>query len=482
MSQFPFDNSYTALPERFYRRVEPAKVSGPKLVRFNTTLADELGLDVDSVPESELAELFSGNRLPEGSDPIAQAYAGHQFGGWVPQLGDGRAILLGEVIGKDGVRRDIQLKGSGRTPFSRGGDGKSPLGPAVREYLMSEAMAGLGVPTTRALALVSTEDSVFREEALQGGVFTRVASSHLRVGTFQYFLGQQDTEGVRALADYAIARHYPECAESETPYLCFLGKVIEAQASLIAHWMSLGFIHGVMNTDNMTISGETIDYGPCAFMDTFDPGKTFSSIDRGGRYAWANQASIGHWNLTRLAETLLALFDEDREKAIAIAEEILGRYEKAFKEAYFGRFQRKLGLGGSYSECETFIEDTLSLLADQEADFTLFFRHLTRIARGESDERWLQLLKDPAAGVVWLEQWKAAGAPDSEMMARANPVIIPRNHRVEEAIAAAYQGDFSVFNRITEALRNPFSVTSENETLEDAPRPDEVVEATFCGT
>ncbi|MDF1740240.1 MAG: YdiU family protein [Verrucomicrobiales bacterium] len=482
MSEIPFDNSYTTLPEHFYRRVEPAKVTGPKLIRFNEELAEVLGLNLDSASESELAVWFSGNELPEGSDPIAQAYAGHQFGGWVPQLGDGRAILLGEVIGSDGVRKDIQLKGAGRTPFSRGGDGKSPLGPAVREYLMSEAMAGLGVPTTRALALVSTGDLVFREEALQGGVFTRVASSHLRVGTFQYFLGQQDTDGLRALADYAIARHYPECADSDTPYQCFLGKVVEAQASLIAHWMTSGFIHGVMNTDNMTISGETIDYGPCAFMDTFDPAKTFSSIDRGGRYAWGNQAAIGHWNLTRLAETLLALFDEERDRAIPIAEEILGRYEEAFKEAYFGRFRNKLGLTAAQPGEVEFIEDTLSFMADQEADFTLFFRHLTKVAKGKAEEKWLALLREPSAGAAWLEKWRAFGEPDSELMASANPVLIPRNHRVEEAIAAAYKGDFTVFNRLTEAWRNPFAESSQNEDLESPPGPGEVVEATFCGT
>ncbi|MEC5126908.1 YdiU family protein [Verrucomicrobiales bacterium BCK34] len=482
MSEIPFDNSYTTLPEHFYRRVEPAKVTGPQLVRFNRELGAELGLKLDSVSESALAGWFSGNVLPDGADPIAQAYAGHQFGGWVPQLGDGRAILLGEVIGSDGVRKDIQLKGAGRTPFSRGGDGKSPLGPAVREYLMSEAMAGLGVPTTRALALVSTEDSVFREEALQGGVFTRVASSHLRVGTFQYFLGQQDTDGLRVLADYAIARHYPECAESETPHRCFLGKVVAAQASLIAHWMTLGFIHGVMNTDNMTISGETIDYGPCAFMDTFDPAKTFSSIDRGGRYAWGNQAAIGHWNLTRLAETMLALFDEGREKAIPIAEEILGTYEEAFKAAYFGRFRKKLGLTASHAESGDFIEDTLSLIADEEADFTLFFRHLTKVAKGESEEKWLGLLSDPPAGAGWLEKWRAFGEPDAALMAAENPVLIPRNHRVEEAILAAYKGDFSLFNRLTEAWRNPFAESSQNDDLEAPPGPGEVVEATFCGT
>jgi len=482
MSRFPFQNSYTSLSDRFYRRATPAQVSGPKLVRFNAELADQLGLELDSVSETEMAALFSGNQLPDGADPIAQAYAGHQFGGWVPQLGDGRAILLGEVIGKDGVRKDIQLKGAGRTPFSRGGDGKSPLGPALREYLVSEGMAALGVATTRALALVSTEDSVFREEALQGGVFTRVASSHLRVGTFQYFLGQQDTEGVRELADYAIARHYPECSESEKPYQCFLEKVIAAQASLIAHWMSLGFIHGVMNTDNVTISGETIDYGPCAFMDTFDPDKKFSSIDRSGRYAWSNQAAIGHWNLTRLAESLLVLFDEEREKAIPIAEEILGRYESVFSEAYSGRFRNKLGWGGAFSESASFIEDTLSLLADQEADFTLFFRHLTRIAEGGSEREWLGLLNDPDAGAAWLEKWKSFGLADAELMASSNPVIIPRNHRVEEAIAAAYKGDFSVFDRLTEALSDPFSVAPENEDLESPPAPDELVKATFCGT
>ena len=341
---FPFANSYSRLPERFFTRTRPTAVSAPRWIRLNRPLATHLGLDPDLLANGEGAEIFAGNRIPETAEPIATAYAGHQFGNFVPQLGDGRAILLGEVIDQGGVRRDIQLKGAGRTPFSRGGDGRAALGPVLREYVVSEAMAALGIPTTRALAAITTGEKVFREEMLPGAVLTRVASSHIRVGTFQFFASRNDVEGVRLLADHVIARHYPDAQQAAQPYRALLDSVIRAQAELIAQWLLVGFIHGVMNTDNMAVTGETIDYGPCAFMDGYDPRTVYSAIDRQGRYAYANQPVIGQWNLTRLAETLLPLLSEDTGQAIAQAEESLNAFSALFDQAYQTGLRRKLGL------------------------------------------------------------------------------------------------------------------------------------------
>ena len=336
----PFDNTYAQLPERFFAKQAPVQVSDPKLVRINRELAATLSINPEWLESADGVSMLAGNTIAEGSEPIAQAYAGHQFGGFSAQLGDGRAILLGEIVDSNGARKDLQLKGSGRTIFSRGGDGKAALGPVIREYIVSEAMAALGVPTTRALAAVTTGEKVLRQEGpLPGGVFARVASSHIRVGTYQYFLARNDNDALRFLADHTIARHFPDAAENENPYAALLDSAITAQASLIAHWMSLGFIHGVMNTDNTAISGETIDYGPCAFMDAFHPQKTFSSIDTGGRYAWGNQADIGLWNLTRFAETLLPLISEDSDKAIEIAETSLARFPEQFNSQYVSRFR-----------------------------------------------------------------------------------------------------------------------------------------------
>jgi uncharacterized protein YdiU (UPF0061 family) len=482
MKLFPFQNTYVALPERFYERVEPATVPAPSLIRFNEDLAGMLGLDRSSASDEEIAAQLGGNVIPEGAEPLAQAYGGHQFGGWVPRLGDGRALLLGEVIGTDGVRRDVQLKGSGRTPFSRGGDGKSPLGPVLREYLVSEAMFALGVPTTRSLAAVATGEPVYREDKLPGAVLTRVASSHLRIGTFQYFLAQEDHEALRILADYAIERHYPGCESEEQPYTAFLGRVIERQAALVAQWMSLGFIHGVMNTDNMTISGETIDFGPCAFVDEFHPEKVFSSIDRNGRYAWGNQPAIAHWNLTRLAEALLPLFDEDREKAIGMAEERLGVFEERFKEAYYGRFRAKLGWKGDTEKTGEFVDTTLEFLSEEKVDFTLFFRELTRVAAGEPEAELIALSEDAEAAAKWLQSWREQGQPDVERMRSSNPILIPRNHRIEQAIVAANGGDYSFFHRLADAYQSPFDAGPDLADLEQAPGPEELVCATFCGT
>ena len=445
----PFDNTYARLPERFYEKQVPDAVSSPVALRVNIALAEELGIDVDWLSGPDALGVFSGNLVPNGAEPLAQAYAGHQFGGFVPQLGDGRALLLGEVVDTRGVRRDIQLKGSGQTPFSRGGDGKSALGPVIREYVVSEAMHALGVPTTRALAAVSTGETVLRQEGhLPGGVFTRVAASHIRVGTFQYFLCRQDIDALRVLADYSIQRHYPDVAELDEPYPGLLEAVIKAQASLVAHWMSLGFIHGVMNTDNSAISGETIDYGPCAFMDTFHPKCVFSSIDRGGRYAWGNQPAIAQWNLSRLAEPLLPLISDNEEQAIERATTSLKTFEDVFHAEYQKRFRAKFGL--SAEAPMDIADDALVLLAEQEMDFTLFFRYLTSGNITELRE----LAKDSAALDAWYADWETVtgGEADNDAMQAANPILIPRNHRVEAAIQAAYDDDFGPFNTLVDAL------------------------------
>ncbi|NWK55903.1 YdiU family protein [Verrucomicrobiaceae bacterium N1E253] len=489
MPSIPFDNTYAQLPERFYVKQAAAQVPSPDLIQINRALAEELFIDPDWLQSPAGIGMLSGNDMPEGADPLAQAYAGHQFGGFVPELGDGRALLLGEVVARHGGRRDIQLKGSGLTPFSRGGDGKAALGPVLREYLLSEAMHALGVPTTRALAAVTTGEPVFRQDGpLAGAIFTRVAASHIRVGTFQYFAAQRDTAAVRELADYAIARHYPECLGTSgqpvaaAPYLAFFRAVIESQAQLVAHWMALGFIHGVMNTDNTSISGETIDYGPCAFMDAFHPDCVFSSIDVQGRYAWGNQPNIAYWNLTRLAETLLPLFDPDQDKAVAMAKLELDTFSDRFSDLYFRRFREKFGLADDAPD--SLIQDALSLMANQSVDYTLFFRRLTQCASGESGGLLSDLFDDPEPFDEWFSVWSAHALPHGavDRMRSANPVLIPRNHRVEQAIAAAYAGDFSVFHRLLGVLAHPYDDQAENEPYERPPTPDEVVHATFCGT
>ncbi|MEM9479459.1 MAG: YdiU family protein [Verrucomicrobiota bacterium] len=480
----PFDNTYARLPEHFYERIEPTHVPAPELILANRELAAELGIDPDWLESPEGVAVLAGNAVPEGAEPIAQAYAGHQFGGFVPQLGDGRAILLGEVVGKDGQRRDIQLKGSGRTAFSRGGDGKSALGPVLREYLVSEAMAALGVPTTRALGAVLTGERVRRETALPGGVFARVAASHLRIGTFQFFAAQEDTDSLRRLVDYAVKRHFPRALEAANVPLALLENVLAVQARLIAKWMGLGFIHGVMNTDNTTISGETIDYGPCAFMDEFHPQCVFSSIDRGGRYAWANQPNIGLWNLTRFAETLVPLLAKSTDEAVSLAEATLENFSAQFKRAYVEVFRPKFGLGSKIDDEDafTFAKESLTVLAEQNVDFTLFFRHLTRVASGENPEGFFKLFNVQDAAKEWLERWRELGSPMVEKMSSANPVLIPRNHRVEEAIQAAYVGNFKVFHRLMEAWSEPYTEREEFADLERAPREEEKVRETFCGT
>ena len=478
-----FDNTYVLLPERFFTRQQPARVPQPTLVRLNLGLAAQLSLDTDWLKSPDGLAMLAGNAMPQGAEPIAQAYAGHQFGGFVPQLGDGRAILIGEVVDTDGARHDLQLKGSGRTPFSRGGDGKAALGPVLREYIVSEAMAALGVPTTRALAAVTTGERIVRQEGLlPGAVFTRVAASHIRVGTFEYFSARNDVDALRLLADYAIARHYPDAAQASRPYVSLLESVATAQADLIAQWMSLGFIHGVMNTDNAAISGETIDYGPCAFMDAFHPRCVYSSIDSRGRYAWGSQPDIGIWNVTRFAETLLPLLSGDQGEAIGIAEAALSRYPERFRGQHVARFFAKLGLPPDAPV--ELIQECFDLLALQEVDFTLFFRQLTRVAGGGDSHALAAMFSNGELFEPWFARWRGAANPARHLagMRAANPVLIPRNHRVEQAIQSAYRGDFAPFHRLVDALAAPYAERTEYADLEAPPQPEEIVHQTFCGT
>ena len=484
---FTFDNTYAGLPNAFFKRVDPTPVSKPVMIRLNHGLATALGIDVARLDSADGLAILSGNQRPNGADPLAMAYSGHQFGGFSPQLGDGRAILLGEIVGVDGVRRDIQLKGSGPTPFSRRGDGLSALGPVLREYIVSEAMAALGVPTTRALAAVASGDNVVREGMVPGGVFTRVAQSHIRIGTFQWFAARRDEDNLRVLADYVIARHYPAAQQEENPYLALLDEVIQRQARLIAHWIQLGFIHGVMNTDNMTVSGETIDYGPCAFLDTYHPAKTFSSIDHQGRYAFGNQGPIGQWNLTRFAETLLPLLDADQKKSIALAEASLDAFTDIHQASLQTRLTAKIGLEEGDADDWNVVESLLQAMAEGEADFTLVFRHLANALDSGSDDAVTRLFNQPAAIVAWLKAWRTRlhdvdRSQVLSLMRRTNPVFIPRNHRIEEAITAGNKGDFELFHRLNQILQNPFTEQPEFSEYEAAPTREEVVHATFCGT
>jgi serine/tyrosine/threonine adenylyltransferase len=488
---FPFQNTYSALPANFFARVAPTPVTSPRLVKLNRPLARHLGLDPDLLSTPEGAEILAGKRLPDGAEPIAMAYAGHQFGHFVPQLGDGRAILLGEVIDADGIRRDIQLKGSGPTPFSRRGDGRAALGPVLREYVVSEAMAALGIPTTRSLAAVVTGEIVMRETALPGAVLTRVASSHIRVGTFQFFASRNDTEGVRQLADHVIARHYPDAAKAERPYHALLEGVIGRQAELIARWLLVGFIHGVMNTDNSSISGETIDYGPCAFMDQYDPAAVFSSIDEQGRYAYANQPRIGLWNLTRLAECLLPLLADEQEKAIAEAQELLGAFPEKFSTAYQAGLRRKIGLFTTQDGDEALVQDLLDAMAKNHADFTLTFRRLADAARdADGDAEVRKLFTDPAAFDEWAARWRQrtgsetrSGEERRNAMRAVNPAFIPRNHRIEAIIEAAVnRDDYAPFEELLSVLSKPFDDQPQYADYAEPPQPEQRVLQTFCGT
>lgn len=477
------DNSYAELPDVFYSRVGLNPVRSPKLAVLNEPLAGELGLNAAALQSEENVAVFAGNRVPEGTFPLAQAYAGHQFGHFT-MLGDGRALLVGEQIAPSGGRWDVQLKGSGRTPYSRGGDGRAALGPMLREYIISEAMHALGIPTTRCLAVVTTGEPVYRETELPGAVMTRIAASHIRVGTFQYAANFGNEEELRALADYAIKRHYPQALEAKNPYLAMLQAVIGAQASLIARWQLIGFIHGVMNTDNMAVSGETIDYGPCAFMDVYDPATVFSSIDTGGRYAYGNQPYIGLWNLTRLAESLLPLLSDNEDEAVKLAEGELSRYTGLFQSRWLAGMRAKLGLFGEEAQDEVMIKDLLGLMHEHRADYTNAFLALTFDRPDDS------ALFGAPEFARWRERWQErlgrqqeTREASHELMRRSNPALIPRNHRVEEALeAAAERGDYSVMERFLGALANPFAHAPEQAEYAAPPAPTACPYRTFCGT
>ncbi len=493
MKPIPFSNSYAHLPERLFTRIEPVPVVRPQLIRVNAPLADQLGLDADWLASDDGAEVLAGNRVPEGAEPIATVYAGHQFGSWNPRLGDGRAVLLGEVLDGDGRRFDIQLKGSGRTPYSRGGDGRSPMGPVLREYIVSEAMAALGIPTTRALAAVATGERVYRTGALPGAVLTRVASSHIRVGHFQYFLSIDDREALQVLADHVIERHFPELAgqgsgEGGTG-LMLLSAVIRRQAELIARWQLVGFVHGVMNTDNMLVCGETVDYGPCAFMEAYDPAMCLSSIDHGGRYAYRNQPAIGQWNLARFAECMLPLIEADEDRALELARHALSEYADRYEQAWREGLHCKFGLVSRSERSDRFVDGFLEHMAQTGVDFTLAFRHLADLADPDGADVPVDYAL-PDTFEALLADWRAlcgfenrSAADRQQAMYAVNPAFIPRNHRVEEAIRAAEdRGDLTPFQRLVDRLAQPYRFDGSDADLTRPAAVGERVAQTFCGT
>ena len=490
---FPFDNRYAQL-EGLSVPWQPATVPTPRWLRFNHALALELGLDGARLGSEEGLAVLSGNRVPDGAQPVAQAYAGHQFGGFSPQLGDGRALLLGEILDPQGRRRDIAFKGSGRTPFSRGGDGKAAVGPVLREYLISEAMYALGIPTTRTLAAVATGETISRERPLPGAILARVASSHIRVGSFQFFAARRDTGRLRTLADHAIERHDPSLAAREDRYLALLEAVAARQAKLIALWMSVGFIHGVMNTDNMTVSGETIDYGPCAFMEAYDPGTVFSSIDSQGRYAFGNQPGIAQWNLTRLAEALLPLIDEDSDRAVIKATQVIEQFPDCFSQHWLNLHRAKLGLQAEGADNEadrTLANELLRLMHGHRIDFTLGFRRLSAVLRGQADDLRTLWGDDMAALGDWLDRWqarvRAPGEPVTaiaDRMDATNPIYIPRNHLVENALDAAVDdNDLRPFEKLLSIVTDPFTERSADAPAALPGTPEQTRGyRTFCGT
>ena len=484
--QIAFDNSYARLGERFSTRQSLVPVAAPRLIAFNNDLARELGLDPEALVTPEGIDYLAGNHVPPGAEPIATAYAGHQFGGFVPQLGDGRAMLLGEVVDRHQVRRDIQLKGSGRTPFSRGGDGRAALGPVLREYIVSEAMVALDIPTTRALAAVATGEDVVRERVLPGAILTRVAASHIRVGTFQFFAVRGDLASLRRLADYVIARHYPTAADDANPYRALLEGVIAKQAALVARWMLVGFVHGVMNTDNTSVAGETIDYGPCAFMDVYDPATVFSSIDRHGRYAFAKQPAITHWNLVRFAECLLPLLDKEETEAVEQAQAALSTFSGLYDTALLNGGRAKLGLMTLQPDDLALWEGLLDCMAAAQADFTLTFRSLCSAAEGDETELRRHFAGLPAFD-EWVQRWRRrlgseSGIGRATAMCRANPAFIPRNHRVEAMIEAAVEHhDFGPFEQLAAILSRPYKDQPDFEAFTRPPVAREPYR-TFCGT
>jgi uncharacterized protein YdiU (UPF0061 family) len=484
-----FNNSYVQLPERFYARQAPVPVADPALIRVNQELAGLLGIDPAWLESNEGINTIAGNSVPAGADPIATVYAGHQFGSFNPRLGDGRAILLGEVIGSDGERYDVQLKGSGMTPFSRNGDGRAPLGPILREYLVSEAMAALGVATSRTLAAVTTGEGVYREQRLPGGVLIRVARSHIRIGTFQYFASKQDLDGLQLLVDHVIARHYPEALDADNHVLSLFEQVSQQLAELIAHWQTVGFIHGVMNTDNMLLSGETIDFGPCAFMDGYDSAAVYSSIDHGSRYAYRNQPAITQWNLACLGQSLLPFIADDETAATEAAQAVLNAFPDFYMNAYFERLRGKFGLGEKKDADEALMQEFLDLLEAGRHDFTLAFRRLADIAAEENESEVGELFDFTGSFNSWIERWQQrctqesiSAAQRQAQMRATNPVFIARNHLVEQAIAEAYAGDFSFFHRLHERLQKPFTYDAQDAALATPPQAHEIVQQTFCGT
>lgn len=486
---FQFDNSYARDLPGFYVAWEGAKVPAPQIILFNEALAKELGLETNTLNSAQGADVFAGVSAPDGASPLAQVYAGHQFGGFSPQLGDGRALLLGEILDPAGTRKDLHLKGSGPTPFSRGGDGKAVVGPVLREYVMGEAMHALGIPTTRALAAVATGEMVHRDGPKPGAVLTRIAASHLRVGTFQFFAARGETEKIRQLADYAIFRHDPDLADAPDKYLQMFRHVVERQAALVAKWVLVGFVHGVMNTDNTTISGETIDYGPCAFIDAYDPAAVFSSIDHGGRYAFGRQPAILQWNLARLAEAMLALFNpDDLDNAVELASAELGRFPELYKAAWLAGMREKLGLAKASEDDEALFESLLEIMQTQSADYTLSFRKLGEAAAG-APEGFRNLFVDPTAVDAWLDQWRqrlaretAEGDQVKVRMDSVNPLYIPRNHKVEEALQSAEDGDYAPVKTLLDVLSRPFEQRPGLEGFAEPAPSSFGAYQTFCGT
>jgi len=484
-----FDNSYQNLPQDFFERINPVPVRDPQLIIFNNDLGKSLGID-QKINKKELANIFSGNEILKGSSPIALAYAGHQYGNFVNQLGDGRAVLLGEVSTPNQERFDMQLKGSGQTKFSRQGDGRSPLGPVIREYVVSEAMNALGIPSTRSLAAVTTGEKVFREVLLPGGILTRIAKSHIRVGTFEYFAAQKNTENLKTLADYTIKRHFPSLKDAANSYLSLLEIVCDRQIELISRWMGVGFIHGVMNTDNTSIVGETIDYGPCAFMDEYNPSTVFSSIDAHGRYAFGNQPLIAQWNMACFANSLLVLIDKDTEKATAKAQKVINNFPNKMGEAVMNVMCKKIGLDGTKTNCHETLTKLLKIMLDNKSDYTLTFLYLSDIIKGKGDNLFKQQFLNPNQISNWLKEWKElikdqnlAKKAIALSMEGSNPVFIPRNHLVERAIEAAVESnDFSEMKTLLTILSKPYEEQSRYGEYMKPPKSHEVVHQTFCGT
>ena len=484
-----FDNSYQNLPQDFFERINPVPVRDPQLIIFNNDLGKSLGID-QKINKKELANIFSGNEILKGSSPIALAYAGHQYGNFVNQLGDGRAVLLGEVNTPNQERFDMQLKGSGQTRFSRQGDGRSPLGPVIREYVVSEAMNALGIPSTRSLAAVTTGEKVFREVLLPGGILTRIAKSHIRVGTFEYFAAQKNTENLKTLADYTIKRHFPSLKDAANSYLSLLEIISDRQIELISKWMGVGFIHGVMNTDNTSIVGETIDYGPCAFMDEYNPSTVFSSIDAHGRYAFGNQPLIAQWNMACFANSLLALIDKDTEKATAKAQKVINNFPNKMGEAVMNVMCKKIGLDGTKTNSHETLTKLLKIMLDNKSDYTLTFLYLSDIIKGKGDKLFEQQFLKPNQISNWLKEWKElikdenlANKAIAFSMEGSNPVFIPRNHLVERAIEAAVESnDFSEMKTLLTILSKPYEEQSRYGEYMKPPKSHEVVHQTFCGT